>query len=160
MARICIVTAGHLSTSPRMLKAADALAACGHRVRVVSTRHVDWATEADADVRRSRGAAWEWSVVGYDRGGARATYLWSGLRPRLARAAARALGPARCPLPLAARAWGRVHSELLSAALDRPTDLFYGGSTGALAVVAAAGRRSGVPYALDLEDFHSAEQED
>jgi glycosyltransferase involved in cell wall biosynthesis len=38
-------------------------------------------------------------------------------------------------------------------------DLFYGGTTGALAAVAKAGHRAGVPYALDLEDFHSAEQE-
>src|SRR5262245_27539204 len=106
MARICIVTAGHLSTSPRMPKAADALAACGHRVRVVSTRHIGWATEADADVRRSRGGAWDWSIVGYDRAAARATYLRSGLRQRLARAAARGLGPTRCPLPVAARAFG------------------------------------------------------
>ena len=34
-ARICVVTAGHLSTSPRMLKAADALHAAGYHVRVV-----------------------------------------------------------------------------------------------------------------------------
>ena len=33
-------------------------------------------------------------------------------------------------------------------------------ATLALAAVAAAGRQAGVPYALDLEDFHSAERED
>jgi transketolase len=59
MARICIVTAGHLSTCPRMLKAADALAEAGYRVRVVSVRHTQWATEADRDVRRRRTGAWE-----------------------------------------------------------------------------------------------------
>ena len=44
---ICILTLAHLSTSPRMLKAADALAAAGHRVRLVSLRYLDWATATD-----------------------------------------------------------------------------------------------------------------
>ena len=37
--RITVVTAGHLSTCPRMLKSADALAADGYDVRVVATHH-------------------------------------------------------------------------------------------------------------------------
>jgi len=53
-----------------------------------------------------------------------------------------------------------MHPELVRAALAEPADLLYGGSAGALAAVAEAGRRAGVPYALDLEDFHSAEQDD
>jgi hypothetical protein len=40
---------------------------------------------------------------------------------------------------------------------EQPYDLIYGGQTGALAAVFTAARRGGVPYALDLEDFHSAE---
>jgi len=89
MARICVITSGHLATCPRMLKAADTLAAAGHSVRLVSTRHVDWAVAADADVRQRRPGAWK----------------------------------------------------------------------GALGAAAEAGRRAGVPFALDLEDFHSAEQD-
>jgi glycosyltransferase involved in cell wall biosynthesis len=160
MARICIVTAGHLATCPRMLKAADALAGAGYRVRVVSTRYVDWATAADTEVRRVREGNWEWTVVDYHRRSGRRTSLWSGLRLHAAKALARGLGLGRCPLAVAARAYGRVHPELLRAALARPVDLFYGGTTGALAAVALAGRRARVPYALDLEDFHSAEQDD
>ena len=34
MARIAIVTSGHLSTSPRVVREADALAAAGHDVAV------------------------------------------------------------------------------------------------------------------------------
>lgn len=160
MARICVITAGHLSTCPRMLKAADALAGAGHRVRVVSTRHVGWATAADADVRRRRRGAWDWTVVDYTRREGLTTYLRSGVRFRAAQALARVVGPSRIPHPLGARAYGRMHVELVRAALAEPADLFYGGTTGALAAVAEAGRRSGTPYALDLEDFHSAEQDD
>jgi glycosyltransferase involved in cell wall biosynthesis len=160
MARICVVTAGHLSTCPRMLKAADALAEAGHRVRVVSARFVDWATAADEDVRRRRAQTWEWAAVDFRRSEAPATYLWSGLRFRSAQALARILGTSRMPQSVSVRAYSRIHPELLRAALAEPADLFYGGTTGGLAAVAEAGRRSGRPYALDLEDFHSAEQDD
>jgi hypothetical protein len=142
-----------------MVKAADALAGAGHRVRMVSTRHVDWAIEADAELYRQRSGAWQWTVVDYHREAARAMYLRSGLRLRASRVVAAAIGPARCPLSLAVRAYSRVHPELVRAVLAEEADLVYGGTTGALAAVAESAQRAGTPYALDLEDFHSAEQE-
>ena len=48
---------------------------------------------------------------------------------------------------------------LVSTAASEPADLIYGGTTGALAAVAEAASRLGIPYGLDLEDFHSAEQD-
>ena len=180
-ARVTVVTAGHLATSPRMLKAADALAGAGYRVRVVSTRHTPWADAADVELLEARGhraadgaaraageerrgqesaAAWTWRAVDYRRGSARRTYALSGARRRAASAVAGALGPGRAPLALAARAYARVHAELVRAALAEPADVFYGGTTGALAAVAGAARRARAPYALDLEDFHSGERAD
>ncbi|MFI5177926.1 MAG: glycosyltransferase [Vicinamibacterales bacterium] len=138
-----------------MLKAADALTSDGHAVRVVATRHEPWATEADADVMTRR--HWPLSVVDYRRHESGATYVLSGARYRAARAAAHALGAARAPFAIVARAFGRVHSELVRAATAEPADLIYGGTTGALAAVAEAARRLHVPYALDLEDLHSGE---
>ena len=155
-----MVTAGHLATCPRMLKAADALAMAGYRVRVVSTRHIAWATAVDDVVRAPRRASWQWTVVDYSRGGSPATYAWSGARRRLARSVAGAIGVSRCPVAIAARAYGRVHSELVRRAIAEPSDLYYGGTTGALAATAEAARRTGVPYALDLEDFHSGEHDE
>ncbi len=140
-----------------MLKAADAFAEAGYEVRMISTRHVSWATQTDKEVRQLR--QWRWTVVDYDRQSARATYFLSGMRYKAARKLAQVINPAQLPLGVAASGFGRVHSELLNAALAEPADLFYGGTTGALAVVAMAGRKMGVPYAIDLEDFHSAEQD-
>lgn len=157
--RVCVITAGHLSTCPRMLKAADALAEAGYRVRVVSARHTLWAEEADRDVRRRRTGAWDWTVVDVSRDSARARNLVTGLRRRAAERLARLAGAASLPLWLAARAFSRVHPELVRAALEQPADLYYGGTTGALAAAAEAARRARVPYGLDLEDFHSGEQE-
>ena len=84
--RVCVVTAGHLSTCPRMLKAADALHDAGYRVRVVSTRHVSWAWQTDLSVRDRR--RWAWQVVDYDRASARRKQVSSGVRFRGAQAAA------------------------------------------------------------------------
>ena len=139
-----------------MLKSADALAAAGHDVRVVATRHEPWAVAADQDVRSRR--SWPLTVVDYRRC-AGATYWRTGIRYRAARAVVATIGPERMPLSIAARAFGRVHPELAKAASAEPADLIYGGTTGGLAAVAVAARRCGARYALDLEDFHSCESE-
>jgi glycosyltransferase involved in cell wall biosynthesis len=138
-----------------MLKAADAIATMGHRVRVVATRHEPWATDADVDVRTRR--SWPLTVVDYSRATGGATYWTSGFRYRSTRALTEIIGAGRAPFAAVARAFGRVHPELVRAAVAEPTDLFYGGTTGALAAVAEAGRRRSVPYAIDFEDLHSAE---
>jgi hypothetical protein len=143
-----------------MLKAADALTDAGHAVRVVSAQFTPWATQADVEVRRRRAKKWQWTVVNYDRRTARRVYVASGVRFRATRRVASMVGPIRCPMPLVVRAYSRLYPELLRAALAEPADLFYGGTTGALAVIAAAARRRNVPYGLDLEDFHSAEHDD
>jgi glycosyltransferase involved in cell wall biosynthesis len=154
-ARVTIVTSGHPSSCPRMLKSADALAADGYDIRVIATRHEPWATETDRDVASRR--SWVADTVDYRRGDSGSTYWWTGARYRAARAAVSAIGPDRAPLSLVSRAFGRVHSELVRAIVADPGDLIYGGTTGALAAVAEAATQSGTPYALDLEDFHSGE---
>src|SRR5262249_5787248 len=149
-------TAGHLSTCPRMLKAADALHQAGYRVRVVSTRHVAWAWAADRTVMKTR--SWAWQVVDYDRTSARVRQVTSGVRFRGARAIALAASPAHVPLGIGVRGYSRMHDELVSAIASESCDFVYGGTTGALAAVAAGARRLGVSFGLDLEDFHSSEQ--
>jgi glycosyltransferase involved in cell wall biosynthesis len=154
-ARVTVVTSGHLSTCPRMLKSADALAAAGYDVRVVATCHEPWAMETDRDVRSRR--TWPVEIIDYRRGYSGWTYWRSGARYHAARAVAARLGPARVPLAVAVRAFGRVHSEIVRAASAEPADLIYGGTTGALAAVAEAARRRSIPYAVDFEDLHSSE---
>jgi hypothetical protein len=152
--RVCVMTAGQLSTCPRMLKAADALAT-RYDVRVVSTRSTPWAGDADARLVPQR--MWRWTVVDYDRASAPVTYSWTGARQRGASRLAASVGADRVPHAVAIRAYSRTHSELVKAALAEPVDFIYGGTTGALAAVAEAGSRASVPFAIDLEDFHSAE---
>jgi glycosyltransferase involved in cell wall biosynthesis len=156
--RICIVIGGHLSTCPRMVKAADALSEAGYAVRVVSANYIPWAREADAFLRQSR--SWEWSVFDYEKSRASINNFKTGLRYHLSRRVAQALGPKKMSLALAARAYSRAHPELLRLAVREPADFVYGGTGVGISVAAAAGRRLGVPFALDLEDYHSAEQDE
>ena len=67
MARIAIVTSGHLSTSPRVWREADALAAAGHAVTATGV----WldARQAEWDLALLAGRGWSWSVAADLRGG-------------------------------------------------------------------------------------------
>ena len=106
-ARICVVTAGHVSTTPRMLKAADALHGAGYQVRVVSANHTPWATETDRVVMATRRLVWR--VVDYSRTSARAVQVGDGggcvRRRRWRRPSGRRA--CRCPSPFA-RTAGRT----------------------------------------------------
>jgi hypothetical protein len=154
--RICVVTAGHLATTPRMVKAADALADEGYDVTVVSTQFIEWADNADRSILASRWSRWRRSTVDYRKRGALPRYAWSALRMRAARQIVRALGAKRAGVGTAGRVRERVFPELVSAVIaTRPTMIYGGGS--ALASTAMAARRTGVRFALDLEDFHSAQ---
>ena len=152
--RVTVVTAGHLSTCPRMLKAADALHDAGYEVRVISTLHTRWAAAADRELHARR--SWRWEPIPCGRRQAPLTWAVTGVRTRAACAAARALG-GEVPYPLAVRAFTRTHAELVRAIVRQPADLLYGGTTGALAALVDAARLSGTPAGVDFEDFHCGE---
>lgn len=153
--RIGVLTAGHLSTCPRMLKAAEALALDGYHVSVVSTTSTSWAREADESVLEKRRGLFRSTVVDYTRGGRPGTYFATGARQKLARLlASRTKRP---PYRVATRAFARVHDELVAAAVATGAEFFYGGTTGGIAATFEAARRRKVPFAVDLEDFFSGE---
>ena len=153
--RITIVTSGSLSTCPRMLKSADALAAAGYDVCAVAAATEPWAIDADRDLRSRRD--WPVTIINYRKEDSGLTYWRTGARARASRAAVELVSAHRAPMPLVVRTVGRVHSELVRAIAARPADLVYGGTTGALAAIAEGAGRIGALYGLDLEDFHSAE---
>jgi glycosyltransferase involved in cell wall biosynthesis len=153
--RLALVTGGHLSTCPRMLKAADALADAGYEVTVISTRSTTWAAKADEDVSRRRPGCFRWIVVDYSRGEGLPLYARSGIRRKVARA--RATRKDEIPFRLATHAFTRVHDELAEAAIATGADFFYGGTTGGVAAAFVAAERTGRNYGLDLEDFYSGE---
>lgn len=157
-ARVTIVTSGHPSSCPRMLKAADAAVDAGYAVRLVSVDYISWAAHLDTELVTHRG--WRWRPVPLSRAKHPLASRWVSARQRAARQlAARAL-PGTVPMSVAVRAYARVHPELVAAILSESFDFVYGGTVGALAATAEAARRARRPYALDFEDYHPGESEE
>src|SRR5689334_18552428 len=150
MARITIVSAGHLATCPRMLKAADALSSVGYDVRVVSPLLSDRLTTIDRALHARR--IWRWFPVPLGRAQAPARWLLSGGRTRIARRVAAALGNHR-PHRIATYAYSRGYTELTNAILQERSDLVYAGTNGAITAALDAAARAGVPCGIDFEDF-------
>lgn len=154
MSRITVVTAGHLSTCPRMLKAAESLAEDGHEVHAVSTNFVDWGRVADLELRARLRLPWK--TVDYSRATGNGLRIRSGMRFRACRALGKAIGAERLSPILLGCATTRVLPELVHTAAEAPADFVYGGGA-ALMATALVAKRLRVPYAVDLEDFHGAE---
>ena len=154
MSRICLVTTGHLSTNPRLVKEADALVGAGYDVSVVACVFWPWAEAADAvfdgrpwTVRKTR-----FGEMAEGFGG-----RWIRLRHRLAREVTVRLGPHRVPDALLAQAVHYVTPELTRLASATPADLYIAHNLGALPAAAAAARRHGARLGFDAEDFHRGE---
>ncbi len=154
MSRITVITAGHLSTCPRMLKAAESLAADGYEVYAVSTNFMGWGAAADADLRTRLRLPWK--VVDYSRATGNRLRIRAGVRYRICRMLGKTFGAEQLPTAVLGCATTRVMTELVQAAAEVPSDLVYGGGS-ALIATALAAKRLSVPYGIDLEDFHGAE---
>lgn len=151
--RVCLITTGHLSTCPRMLKAADALHAAGHHVDVVAIRAGGWAAEADERLRATR--PWQLRVVDCGRSSAPPRWLWSGVRQRASEVMTEL--SASPGLQLLTRALSRVAPEVVRVARETRADLYYAGAAGAIGLSALAAQGTGAAYAIDFEDAHGLE---
>ena len=156
--RVTIVSAGQLSTCPRMVKVTDALHAEGNRVRVVMNRRSDWASRSDGLLEAER--PWlDATTIDTRRGAGSFSTFWPGAaRYHMARRITRILGVARTSASLRRCALLRSSEALLEATIAKPTDFLYFGG-GSYPIAREAARRLSVPYAIDFEDFHRGEQD-
>ncbi len=149
MARICFITPGHLSTNPRVVKAAGALKAAGHDVHVVHGRFSAWGVDNDRAIAEELGST---RPVAYGpHEASRATYVRQTALRRVALGLAR-LGSFR--EYVAETAHSPVVRDLRAAALAWRADLYVAHYVAALPAAASAARRYRVPFAFDAEDYH------
>lgn len=149
--RICLVTPGHLSTNPRLVKEADALAAAGYEVSVVSARFIQWADEADAEFLNR---PWQVRKVAFGPMAGRMFHVAQSLRRRLCELVYRLFG--LC----AVSAFHPVIPALARAACAIPADLYIAHNLAALPAAHKAARKHGARLGFDAEDFHSGELND
>jgi len=147
---ICLITPGHVASTPRLVKNAQALAAAGYRVHVVAGRHYAPANALDAEIFAA--AAWTHTLVDY-QGGA-AVFARKLLR-RLARR--RLARRSSATVAVAARARHAEIGRLVAAAAAVPAQLYLGHCLAGLPAAALAARRRDRPYGFDAEDFHDEE---
>jgi glycosyltransferase involved in cell wall biosynthesis len=147
---ICIVSALHPSTNPRVVKDADTLSAAGYSVALIAPDFSLWARDADKEfVDRP------WKIVERPQFGPHAeagVRIAERARRFVAGVAVRAL---RIEWPAVVRA--AVHPiapGLLRAAMRHPARLYLAHLVAALPAAAIAAEHHGALYAFDAEDFH------
>ena len=147
---VCLVTPGHVASTPRLVKEADALADAGYRVHVVAGRHFAPADPLDAEILAA--AKWTHTRVDY-RGGP-----GCAARKLLRRVARRLMATA--PLATPAMAACAHHAEIRRFARTAAAvgaDFYFAHCLGGLPAAAQAAGARNVPYGFDAEDFHDAE---
>ncbi len=149
--RICLVTPGHLTSTPRLLKEATALVAAGYQIHVVSADHYP----PNSPLDRALLAETDWPATQLPRSPRALGVLRSGLQ-RIAR---RLPGRLRYR-SLLARAQFADSARLSRAVASVPADYYIGHCLAALPAVAHAARRRGVGFGFDLEDHHETETVD
>jgi len=147
---ICLITPGHLASTPRLVKEADALLDAGFQVHVVAGRHFAPADPLDADILGS--ARWLCTRVIYGAGsGALARKLLRGFARRLV------VHPRFATVRVAARASHAEALRLSGVAARLPAQLYIGHCLPALPAAALAAQARGAAYGFDAEDFHDTE---
>ena len=150
VAHICLITPGHVSSCPRLMKEADALHEAGYQVTVVAGRNFPPVDALDeAVIARAR---WQCSRVPTDKGTAIA---WRRL-------SARALGLLRGDAPCgglkeALLVISPAVPDLVRAAVGTDADIYHAHAVPGLAAAALAARKTGRKYGFDAEDFHEQE---
>jgi glycosyltransferase involved in cell wall biosynthesis len=151
--QVCIVTPGYISSTPRVVREADALAAAAYDVRVVFTQGaLHEVRQFDADL--VRGKRWRFDVVGWSRHETRERSMhWrSGIRHRLVQA----LPGVTLHVPgIAERAEGRLFPELAELAAAQRADLYIGHYPAGLAAAAHAARKHAALLGYDVEDLYA-----
>lgn len=153
--RICLITPGHLSGNPRIVKEADALSAAGHSVTVISSR---FSQTADAADRAFAGRPWtSRRDAAFGPLASRPAYLWQSLSRHVAR---KALVAYPDNVQFAERACHPAAPALTAAAVAVKADLYIAHYTAALPAAAHAAKRHGALFGFDAEDFHPGDLPD
>lgn len=145
---ICLVTPGHLSTNPRLVKEADALAAAGYEVSIVAARFIHWADAADTEFANR---PWRVHKVAFGPLAGRASQIMQSLLRRVCLLAWKGLGL------WPERAFHPVIAGLTRAACGIQADLYIAHNLAALPAAYHAAKKHGAKFGFDAEDFHSGE---
>lgn len=154
--KICIVTPGYISSTPRVVKEADALWKAGFKVKVVfSQGNLERIREYDEKLLKEK--PWDWATVGWSPFRKEEIWLYrkTGLRHYLFRSLPSIFSSFG---KLAEFGEGRIYQELAHLAAQEKADIYIGHYPTGLAAAAYAASRWGSRLGYDIEDLHTGEQ--
>jgi hypothetical protein len=150
---ICLVTPGHVSTTPRLVKNADALSKAGYRVHVVAGAPSPQADSLDRDILEN--TKWDYTRVNTRTG---AGVILRKIGRLYARRLVLQYGAST---PSVSEQAHYAHSRRLSLVAARiGAQLYIGHCLAALPVAASAAKANSCGYAFDIEDYHDAETDE
>jgi hypothetical protein len=150
---ICLITPGHVASTPRLVKSADALSEAGYAVHVVAGAPFPPADRLDAEILSTA----KWAYTRVDTRTGPGVFEGKALR-KLSRLLIRYSG--FISPGLAARAHHAASPSLVRAAARVSARLYIGHSLPGLYVAAMAAEIRGSAYGFDIEDYHDAETEE
>jgi hypothetical protein len=147
---ICLVTPGHVASTPRLVKSADALSEAGYGVHVVAGAPFPPADRLDAEILSK--AKWAYTRVETRTGAA--VFIRKTVRKLLRRflRSSETLSSG-----MAARAHFAESPNLIRSSARIPARLFIGHCIPGLYAAAEAAAIRGCKYGFDIEDYHDAE---
>lgn len=153
--RVCLISPGHLSTNPRLVKEARTLTEAGHDVSIVCGRYDAWAQRQDETLANP---SWRMTQVSFGPAEAsHSTYLVQTVRRHAARVLAQA---GHQYIKILESAHAPAVPGLSSAAAAVSADLYIAHYVAALPAAAGAAQRWSGRYAFDAEDFHLGDHPD
>lgn len=150
---VCLLTAGHVSSTPRVIKEADALCAAGYRVHVVAGRNFAPADALDEELLREA----PWTLTRLDSLHGPGVFTRKAVQ-RLARQLVSRVPSAGVRLAARVPYAGALAQARLAARVR--ADFYLGHQLAGLPMAALAADAVGVPFGFDLEDFHDGETEE
>ena len=147
---ICLITPGHVASTPRLVKSADALAEAGYAVHVVAGAPFPPADRLDAEILSTA----PWAYTGVKRRSGGGSFLRKAVR-----------GVSRRLVQNSSLMWhglvARAHHAdapcLVRLAAGVSARLYIGHGIAGLYAAAAAARIRGAVHGFDIEDYHDAE---
>jgi glycosyltransferase involved in cell wall biosynthesis len=156
MQKICIVAPSYISSTPRVVKEADALHGAGFDVRVVfSQGQLEQLRNHDQQLLLTK--KWDYDILGWScfRPEEKSIYNTTKIRHYLMRSLPNSLYNFG---KFAEYGEGRIYPELAKLAAAKPADLYIGHYPTGLAAAAFAAQKWGAKLGYDFEDFYIAEQ--
>ncbi len=149
--KVCLITTGHISSNPRLLKEASSLSNAGYEIHIVFTQYLEYLVAEDFKILYTH-PDWKYS-----------NFLWTPIKKTLRLKTALVQKITKWIYPvirLNELIINRNYNWQLRRAIEIKADLYIAHNLGALPVAVNAAKANKTKCGFDAEDFHRNEISD